>query len=180
MEINELAEGKYYILLICEGTAEEDIMNHLIDNNLLIFSRSDLIDYQVSRIRSAESIQEKYLNLNYEKPVAIIRVLDSKHEKFKLGKAYQRFKSSVINVITSPEIEILLIIYKGDYNHFSNSRKSTIKPSQYCSDKYRIKKIKSKGILLGAFNGSTNLLQAIKRYKQLTNDQHYKIADFLR
>jgi len=40
--------------------------------------------------------------------ISVIRILDSRRENFKLSKAYEH-KVDVINVITAPEIEMLII-----------------------------------------------------------------------
>lgn len=53
MQIAELKAGNVYILCICEGTAEEEVINMLLDNNKLIFTREDLIDCKVIRTRKA-------------------------------------------------------------------------------------------------------------------------------
>lgn len=44
MRISEIIKDEVYVLCICEGKAEEDIMNMLLDMDMLVFSRSDLID----------------------------------------------------------------------------------------------------------------------------------------
>lgn len=59
MQISEIIKGDVYILCICKGKAEEDIMNMLLDHDMLIFDRSDLIDHKVAKRSSVQSIQEK-------------------------------------------------------------------------------------------------------------------------
>ena len=49
------------IACICEGSAESAIVNKLMDEGKLIFSRDDLLDNEVIRCRSASKFQEKYL-----------------------------------------------------------------------------------------------------------------------
>ena len=44
-----------YIACICEGTAEQVIIDLLIDNNKLIFSRDSLLEHKVLRCRTRRS-----------------------------------------------------------------------------------------------------------------------------
>lgn len=43
-----------YVICICEGTAEKVIMEILLDNDCLMFNRRNLVDRDVTRIRTAE------------------------------------------------------------------------------------------------------------------------------
>ena len=56
----------------------------------------------------------------------MIRILDSRREEFRLSKAYEQ-KIDVVNVITAPEIEMLIIHAEGAYDQFKRSGK---KPSE--------------------------------------------------
>ena len=47
----------------------------------------------------------------------MIRILDSRREEFRLSKAYAQ-KIDVVNVITAPEIEMLIIQAEGAYDQF--------------------------------------------------------------
>lgn len=109
-----------YKACICEGSAEEAIIDILMDNDMLIFSRDEIIDERVIRIRNAKKFEERYLRKGFDNQICIIRILDSRKEAFKLSKAYVD-KVDVINVITAPEIEMLIIHSKGNMNT-SNAR----------------------------------------------------------
>ena len=91
------------IACICEGSAESAIVNKLMDEGKLVFSRDDLLDNEVIRCRSAGKFQEKYLGKGFTKKITVYRILDSRREDFKLNKAYKS-KIDVINIITAPEI----------------------------------------------------------------------------
>lgn len=182
MRINEITHDDYYILCICEGNAEEYIMNKLLDNDKLFFRRKHLIDGKLVRRSSVTRIQDEYLNLKYNKPLYILRIIDSKSEKFILGKAYrERYEKRIINVITSPEIEMLIIIKYGDYDDYTKNHKSKMKPSSFCSQKYKIKGIKRKGALDDIFSDVQQLLDAIYKYaKQSKNKGFYMLRDLLK
>ena len=49
-------EFSKYIACICEGTAEQVIINILLDNNKLIFDRKDLLEEDVLRSRSGQNL----------------------------------------------------------------------------------------------------------------------------
>lgn len=106
-----------YKACICEGSAENAIMDILLDHNLLIFSREEMIEEEVIRCREGKKFKEKYLRKGFMDKISIIRILDSRRENFKLSKAYAS-KVDVINVITAPEIEMLIIFSEDKYKEF--------------------------------------------------------------
>ena len=76
-----------YKACLCEGEAETAIMEILLDNNLLIFSKEELIDEEIIRCRKAEDFKNQYLNKRYDDKISIIRVLDRENEKFEIKNA---------------------------------------------------------------------------------------------
>lgn len=104
-----------YKACICEGSAENAIMDILLDNDLLIFSREDLLEEAIIRCREGKRFEEKYLRKLPDGKVSVIRILDSRRENFKISKAYQ-FLVDVINVITAPEIEMLIILSENNFH----------------------------------------------------------------
>ena len=94
------------IACLCEGGAEKAIINCLLDADKLIFPREKLLEHKPIRCRDAKEFQERYLKKEFPAPIWVYRILDSRKEAFKLGKAYQN-KIHLINIITAPEIEIL-------------------------------------------------------------------------
>ena len=97
-----------YKACICEGSAEEAIIDILVDNDLLIFNREEMLEECVIRCRSAKRFEERYLRKGFDEQISVIRILDSRREEFRLSKAYEQ-KIDVVNVITAPEIEMLII-----------------------------------------------------------------------
>lgn len=47
-----------YKACICEGSAEEAVIDILIDNDLLIFKREELLEERVIRCRNAKQFEE--------------------------------------------------------------------------------------------------------------------------
>ena len=65
-----------YKACICEGSAESAIIDILVDNNLLIFTREEMLDERVIRCRSAKNFEERYLRKGFDEPISVIRILD--------------------------------------------------------------------------------------------------------
>ena len=78
-----------YKACICEGSAEAAIIDILVDNDLLIFSREEMLDESVIRCRNAKRFEERYLRKGFDNQISIIRILDSRREEFRLSKAYE-------------------------------------------------------------------------------------------
>lgn len=151
---------KKYIACICEGSAENAIIDILVDNNLLIFNREDMLDEKVIRCRKAKNFEERYLRKGFDDQISIIRILDSRGENFCLSKAYAN-KIDVINVITAPEIEMLIIFNEGEFKHFCNSK---LMPSEFCKSILHIQNVKSYDFVYEYFSDSYNLVNAINEY----------------
>lgn len=77
-----------YKACICEGAAESAIIDILVDYDLLIFSREEMLDERVIRCRSAKTFEERYLRKGFREQISVIRILDSRREEFRLSKAY--------------------------------------------------------------------------------------------
>lgn len=167
------------IACIVEGTAERVIIENLLRNNKLIFSKEDLLDQELLRCRSSKQFEERYLGKDFTSLITVYRILDSKTEKFKLRKIYES-KVEVINVITAPEIEILVIIKENKYSDF-NKYKSQMKPSEYCKQILRMSRVKSKKFLENYFSDPNELEQIIRKYKSLKDLKKEKcLADILK
>ena len=100
-----------YIACICEGAAEQAIIELLLDNGKLIFTRDNLLDGEILRCRSAKNFEKQHLRKGFTEQITVLRILDSRGENFKLSKAYEH-KIKVVNVITAPEIEMLVMMIR--------------------------------------------------------------------
>ena len=110
--------------------------------------------------------------------ISIIRILDSRRENFKLSKAYAG-KVDVINVITAPEIEMLIIFNENKYREFKKSGK---KPSIFCKEDLKMTEVKSYEFVKGYFGRPEILVAAIKKYHEVSKVQkgEYTLVDLLR
>lgn len=148
-----------YVACICEGAAEHAIIDILLDHHLLIFERENLINNDVLRCRDGQTFETRYLRQSFNDKVSVIRVLDSRKENFRLNKLYQG-KVDVINVITAPEIEMLIILNENKYEIF---KKSKLKPSDFCKIDLHMRKVKSYEFVFDYFSNTDILVSAIKK-----------------
>jgi hypothetical protein len=150
------------IACICEGSAEQAIIELLLEKNMLCFSKEQLLDEKIIKSRSASKFEKQYLRKHFDKKITVIRILDSRKENFKLSKLYKD-KVEVINVITAPEIEMLIIFSENKYNEFKHSGK---KPSDYCKQNLKYPNVKSYDFVIQYFSNIKILLFAIEQYQR--------------
>ena len=156
---NELRDS--HVILSCEGTAEQVIVDKLVGADVTIFPADNVI--AVTRMRKAAEIQEEFLDYDYDWPVSVLRVLDSRKERFRLGNLYaDRFP--VHSFITHPEIEILVIIREGEWERWS---KSGARPSIYCKQQMKMKDVKSRPFLEGCWTPEL-IAKAAVEYRRLS------------
>lgn len=167
-----------YKACICEGSAEAAIIDILVDHGLLIFTREEMLDEKVIRCRSAKNFEERYLRKGFSDQISVIRILDSRREDFRLGKAYEH-KVDVINVITAPEIEMLIIHNEGQYDRYKRSGK---KPSDFCKIDLRMHDVKAYDFVKDYFSNPQNLVYAIEEYRRTANipKGEYGLSDLLK
>lgn len=152
------------VACICEGGAEIAIMDILLDNDLLIFKREQLIEESVLPRTTVKVFERRYLRQEFDQKIIILRVIDSRREKFNLSKEY-RCQVKVIDVITAPEIEILIISSKKKYDEYCRS--GVKKPSDYCKNVLGIKNVKSPEFVKNYFSNPDFLIDSIKEYHRV-------------
>ena len=155
-----------YSAIICEGAAEEAIIEILLENHCLFIENDEyLINNGPIRIRGAKKFCDTYMGKDYGSKINLFRIIDSKSENFNFGSARDRKifeeKIEVINVITPPEIELLIIVSEEKYDDFSRS--GIDKPSDYCIQKLKLSNVKSYDFVKEYFSDVSKLLDAIKK-----------------
>lgn len=156
-----------HIACICEGSAEQAIMELLLDDNKLIFSSEQLLEEEIIRHRSAKEFEKRYLRKGFNEKITVLRILDSRKENFKLSKAYVD-KVGVIDVITAPEIEMLIILNENKYDEF-HKVKSKMKPSEFCKTVLKFSKVKNYEFVKGYFSDTDKLIKSILEYRRVSN-----------
>ena len=153
-----------YVACIAEGSAETAIIDTLLEHHLLIFTRKDMLDEKVLRCRNASAFESRYLRMGFKDKITVYRILDSRREQFRLGKAYEH-KVDVINVVTAPEIEMLIILNENRYDDF---KKSGLKPSEFCVTTLKLRHVKSYDFVRNYFSDPNVLIAAIKKYTEVS------------
>ena len=135
-----------YKACICEGAAENTIMDILLDEELLVFSREEMLEESVIRCRDGKKFEQKI---------------------------------DVINVITAPEIEMLIIFAENQYKEFKKSGK---RPSDFCKENLRMSDVKSYDYVFNYFSNSGILVEAIKEYHRTAKipKGEYTLLDLLK
>ena len=168
-----------YVACICEGTAEQVIVEKLLDAELLIFPKENLLDGELIRTRGAAAFEKRYLRKGFQDRITVVRILDSRRERFNTSKAYEHKIAAVYNVITAPEIEILIILNEGKYDAYKRSRK---KPSDYCKEDLKMSDVKSRKFVEDYFTDVNTLVAAIREYCRVSNipEGEYSLYDLLK
>ena len=167
-----------YKACICEGSSEQAIMDLLLDQELLIFNRDEMIEEKVIRCRQGKKFEQKYLRKGFKDKISVIRVLDSRNENFKISKAYQH-KIDVINVITAPEIEMLIVFAEDKYKEFKKSNK---KPSDFCKEDLSMSGVKAYDFVYSYFSDTDKLIRAIQEYHSISKirKDEFTLLDLLK
>ncbi|MCH1918804.1 hypothetical protein L9G15_05090 [Shewanella sp. A3A] len=163
-----------YVACICEGSAEQAIMELLLEHDSLIFDSDNLLEGEIIRSRSAKEFENRYLKKGFNRKITILRILDSRKENFNLSKQYQE-KISVINVITAPEIEMLIIVAENKYRDYNKSR---LKPSDYCKLILGMRNVKRYDFVREYFSDVKKLVGSILEYRRVKNIPNGEYALF--
>ena len=92
--------------------------------------------------------------------------MDSHSEGFRLSPAYEHKVDNVINVVTSPEIEMLLILVEDKYEEYMK-KSSSMSPSVFCKQVLKMTDcIKSREFVREYFADIDMLVSTIQEYKK--------------
>ena len=119
------------ILIMCEGPNELKIINLLLDNDKLRFTRDDLLDMRPFHARQLLSPQLKPALDAYHGELAIYRVGDTLTDSLKIPKDWSSVIVEQRKICTKPELEMLLIIATQQVAEYSKT-KSKIRPKTFC------------------------------------------------
>lgn len=154
-----------YFYIVCEGTSESDIIDWIQDENRF-FSNNINFDYKYSRSTSGKrKLLNKISSTDTGGEVAILYVHDSKREDF-LGKNNHIYNIPVINVLTCPEIEVLLILKEPKLRNPWLRNTNRKKPSEVCSKFYKTN-VKKSSFLVDQFDSLEDLFEVCKEYKRI-------------
>ena len=126
-----------------------------------------MLEEEVIRCRDGKRFEEKYLRKGFLEKISVIRILDSRRENY------------VINVITAPEIEMLIIFNEDKYKEFKKSEK---KPSDFCKEDLKMTSVKSYRFVKDYFSDPDILLTSLKKYHEISKIRkgEYTLLDLLK
>lgn len=167
------------ILLMCEGKNEEAILNILLDNDLLVFTRDDLIGLKPYAIRQLSNPTIRSELKHFNSLVKVYRVGDKQSDKLLILNDLKKIvtKDEIFKYCTKPEFEILLILNEGLEKEYEKV-KSKMSPKSFAKKNIKFNGRKydqsTEFIMLyyGGDNGK-NLVSNIKKYK-IYKKQHEK------
>lgn len=165
------------ILLMCEGPNEEMLLNILLDNNALCFTRDDLIGRRVYPIRQLNNPTIKTELKHYGLPVKVFRVGDKQNDKLVIPKDLSRYitPNDIYKYCTKPELEMLLILNEKLEKKYEKV-KNSISPKSFAKENIKYNGIKydqSSEFLYMYYSGKNikNLINNIKQYKKYKKHQ---------
>ncbi|MFT8704880.1 hypothetical protein [Bifidobacterium aquikefiricola] len=188
--------GDDKVLFSCEGTAESVIISKLFEHERLIVPSDRVIcdpytDACFTHSRKPESIQNQFLNQDYERNVSIICVWDSLTAALHLSRAYGK-RTSVQYAITHPEIEMIVVYnerFEQEYNawvkHQRGKSGAKLKPSRFLKEEKNrdFRDIKKRDFLQEYWADIDTLVMALQRYCQFTNPskatKRFMLADLV-
>ena len=155
------------IACIYEGSAEKAILDLLMENNCLSFTRDDLLSGDFIRRISGKAFATRYLGYSLrDKSVEIIRVQDSKNARLGLPSAFNRIISKETRCLTRPEIEMLIVLAEDKYEDYCKKKQ---KPSEYCKSSLKLADVKNYDFVYDYFSEIDKLLHAIKKYDEYSH-----------
>ena len=132
----------------------------------------------------AKKLENEILSMQFEDELMLLLVQDNSNQP-KISSMYAQKIDETVMVITTPEIEMLLIHHLGYYHDYA--RLKTVKkekPSKYIAEKIGVRpsKVKSKEYIQKVFTADT-LMIAIKKYS--LNSAHrfkgtFELVDLLK
>ena len=167
---DELAS--HFVLMVCEGEAEEFVVLKLLEGDLLAVPREHLVcdpmtGKPLTRLRRARDIEQRFMNQDYtlddNHELLVARILDRAGERFDLRRAY-RSTVMVRDFVTHPEIEMLAIHKLGAISDWrkARDRQRGLKPSEFCRVNLGIANVKHKAFLETFWETPEDLAQTIR------------------
>lgn len=185
MNLQRLVPSEYaYVFFVCEGKNEETVLNWVHDTgNLSISNDTCSLDYtrKARTKRGKRSLIQRCLEHDYGGKVAIVYLLDSKQEQWRLTVEESK-RIDILMIYTSPEIEYLLVLMNSDIEqewqkqHRQNKR---LKVSEFCEG-YFGGEIKNGQKFIDQFSSFQQFIESCEEYKSRNNDQEFFLRDIIR
>lgn len=172
-----------YFFFVCEGTNEEAVIRWLIEKNAIVIPSEKIsLDYCRARAKTGrEKLKNVILEYAYSSQRPVVIYICDRHEdkeKWNVGKDVCGNEIPVIKIVTSPEIEMLLIIATGNYQKWLSEKHKNprLNPSGFCQRVLKIGKsnIKNGENFINQFSSVEEFKRVCYEYKQLRQkSDHY-------
>lgn len=122
-----------YKLIMTEGTDELALIEVLIEKDLFIFKKEELLMEQPFHKRQIDGELTGYIQgLSYGDTIDIYRIGDKLSDKLKIPRSILDEKiRNKFKICTLPEFEILFILNEGIFDNFLRNNKGNLKPSEF-------------------------------------------------
>lgn len=156
------------VLFSCEGKAERVIVERLVEDDLLIVPKANVVRDMDGRpctlLRKAKDIQREFLGVDYPAGLMIARIVDVNPGAFRLARPYTLLDIKIFDFITRPEIESLVLAREGELDRFRGRRghDRQLNASDWCVQKLGMTDVKSEEFLLDYWNDADRLIRCIR------------------
>ena len=169
------------ILIMCEGPNELKVINLLLNNDKLKFTRDNLLDMRPFHARQLLSTQLKPALDAYHGDLEIYRIGDKLTDALKIPKELSQKIKSQRKFCTKPELEMLFIIAEQLVPQYEKV-KSRQKPKSFCKENIcaNRKKYDNSSAFYEEFFGNNieSLIYAITEYHR-THGKHNSDEGYL-
>ncbi|MEF9875289.1 hypothetical protein [Gordonibacter sp.] len=157
------------VACICEGISEMAVMDLLLDAKALIFSRGQLLDKEVLSpryYRDSRKFSDQYLTMDYgDGKLHVFMIQDRKDVKYALRNPYLDKVTGPCNVVTAPEIEMLMIHSLALYAEYKKAQHRK-KPSVFLAERLKVKTADiKKRAFIEDFYSEHDLVKAVRTHK---------------
>lgn len=157
-----------------EGRNERALLDILISLGKFSINNTDMIDDQPIVLRQIKGKALVYINgLRKDEKITVIRIGDTIRDDLKKPKEIKHRIETEIKICTKPELEILIIIAKGMYEHFKNQKLFSSAKS-YCKANITNngKKYNGSSAWISDFFTEDILIDVLRKYKTYMNANH--------
>ena len=170
-------------LIMCEGPNEKRIIELLLENNKLLFTKNDLVGLVPYHARTLTSPVIKLALNMYHGDFVVLRVGDVQNDVLKIPKEYKKRIVSIEKYCTKPELEVLLLLCEGMYAKYLGCHMNPKSIAKDCIS-YNHRRYDNSTLFWNEYfvNRIENLVWCLHEYKRIKkhNKDELYIADLLK
>lgn len=157
------------VLFSCEGTAERVIIAKLVESERIVVPPHNVVrdmdGIPYTTLRRAKDIQREFLGMDYPDGLLIARIVDTNPGKFALSRPYRLSDIRVLDFITSPEIERLILVKENEIGAFQGrrGRDRQLNASDWCVQHLGYSDVKSEDFLKEYWKDADELVRCIRQ-----------------